>query len=258
MEQMKSINRALEILNCFSYEKPEMGVTDISKQLNLPKSTISRLLTALRQHNFVIKSSASQKFRLGMKILKLSGIVKPIMDEWVVLARPHLKDLRDKTNETTALHVIDGDQRMCIEEFPSLNELRPFLSKGGHYPLHAGSAGKLLLAYQSEEKRKEILSKRKLPRFTPNTITNIQDLEKELSNIRQKGFALSYQERATFLSSISAPIRNYENEVIAALCLHGPSMRLTHQKMLNFKYFVIETAAKISKELGFEPQNGQK
>lgn len=258
MEQLKSVNKALEILNCFSYENPEMGVTAISKQLNLPKSTTSRLLAALRNHDFVIQSSASKKFRLGMKVLKLSGIAKTLMDEWVIHARPHLKDLRDRTGETTALHVLERDQRVCIEEFPSLNELRPFLGIGGHYPLHAGSPGKLLLAYLPEEERRVILLKNKLPRYTPKTLTDIEALEKEFSRIRKKGYAVSCQERVMFLSSISAPIKNYENKVIAAVCIHGPAIRLTLPMMLKFKNILIETTAKISKELGFEPKNDRK
>ncbi len=193
-----------------------------------------------------------------MKILKLSGIAKTVMDEWVIHARPHLKDLRDRTGETVALHVMERDQRVCIEEFPSLNELRPFLGIGGHYPLHAGSPGKLLLAYLPDEERKEMLLKIKFTRFTANTITNIHAFEGELSSIRKKGYAVSCQERVMYLSSISAPIKNYENKVIAAVCIHGPAIRLTLPMMLKFKNILIEITTKISRELGFEPKSNRK
>jgi DNA-binding IclR family transcriptional regulator len=173
------------------------------------------------------------------------------MDQWIILARPYLTNLRDKTGENVSLSVIDVDQRVVVEEFASLNELRPFLSIGGHYPLHAGSASKVLLAYQPRKKRKEIL-KGKLPRLAPNTITDINNLEEELNNVCQKGYAVSHQERSAFLSSISAPIRNYKKEVISALSIYGPSVRFTPQKLLKFKKLIIENADKISQELGFE------
>jgi DNA-binding IclR family transcriptional regulator len=248
---IKSIKSSLDILNCFKYENPEIGVTDISKKLNLSKSKVSRILSTLEQGYLVTKTPTNQKYRLGPKVLEWADVFLS-NSEWRAIAIPYLKDLRDKTDEMVTLFVIDRDQRVCLERFESPHELRPFINIGGRYPLHAGSAGKLLLTYLSKERQKEILSKTGLPRFTSNTITNFKRLEKELNKIRQEGYAVSHQERAPFVSSISAPIMNYKGEVIAALCISGPIVRFTDEKISEFVKIGKTTASKISQKLGYK------
>lgn len=251
MKIIKSIRNSMEILNCFTNQTPKVGVTEISKKLGLSKSTVSRILSTLEQVNFVAKISTDQKYRLGPRVLELANIFLSTV-EWRAIAIPHLKDLRDKTDETVMVFVFDGDQRVCLEKFESSHELRPFLNIGGRYPLHAGSAGKLLLAHLSKDERREILLKTGLPRFTSNTITNSKDLEKELNKIRKEGYAVSHHERAPFLSSVSAPIRDFEGEVVAVLCVDGPTVRFTSKKVEEFIRLALETADKISREIGFE------
>jgi len=251
MKIIKSVKTSLNILNFFTYETPEIGVTEISRKLGLSKSTISRLLSTLEQGGLVAQVSTNQKYRLGNKVLELASIFLS-HTEWRTIAIPHLKDLRDKTDETVTVFVIDGDQRVCLEKVDSSHEVRQFLNIGGRYPLYAGSAGKLLLAYLSKDKREEILLKTGLPRLTSNTITNLKSLEKELNKICQEGYAVSHQERVPLISSISAPIRNFRGEVIAALCLSGLTVRFTNKKMVEFIKLTKITAERISQELGYK------
>lgn len=251
MQIIKSIKKSLDILNLFTYETPEIGVTEITNKLGLSKSTVSRLLSTLEQGNLVAKVSTNHKYRLGNKVLELASIFLS-HTEWRTIAIPHLKDLRDKTDETVTVFVIDGDQRVCIEKVDSPHEVRQFLNVGGRYPLHAGSAGKLLLAYLSREKRKEILLKTGLPRFTSNTITNLKSLEKELARIREEGYAVSHEERARFVSSVATPIRDFKGEVIAALCLSGLTVRFTDEKVAEFIKLTRMAANRISQELGYK------
>jgi len=217
----------------------------------LSKSTVSRILSSLEKGNFVAKIPANQKYRLGTKILELASIFLS-NTEWRQIAIPHLRDLRDKTNETVTVFMIDRDQRVCLEKLDGSHEVRQFLNVGGRYPLHAGSAGKLLLAYLSKERRKEILLRTGLPRFTSNTITNLKSLEKELVKIREEGYAVSHQERATFVSSVSAPIKDLKGEVIAALCLSGLTVRFSNEKIMEFIKLTRMTADRISQELGYK------
>ena len=251
MALIKSIKNSLDILNCFTSKTPEMGVTEISTQFGFSKSTVSRISSTLEKGNFVAKVPANQKYRLGTKILELASIFLS-NTEWRQVAIPHLRDLRDKTDETVTVFVIEGDQRVCLEKLDSSHEVRQFLNVGGRYPLHAGSAGKLLLAYLSKERRKEILLGTGLPRFTSNTITNLKSLEKVLAMIREKGYAVSHQERASFVSSVSAPIRDFKGEVIAALCLSGLAGRFSDEKLMEFIKLTTMTADRISQELGYK------
>lgn len=251
MNIIKSIKKGLDILNCFSHENPEIGVTEVSKKLGLSKSTVSRLLYTFEQSHWVTKVSTNQKYRLGPKVLELASIFRS-HTEWRTVALPHLKVLRDKADETVTGFIIDGTQRVCIEKLDSSHEVRQFLNIGGRYPLHAGAAGKLLLAYLPKEKRKEILLRTGLPRFTSNTIVQSKNLEKELNKIRQEGYAVSHQERAPFVSSVATPIRDFKGEVIAALCLSGLAGRFSDEKLKEFIKLTTMTADRISQELGYK------
>jgi DNA-binding IclR family transcriptional regulator len=91
-----------------------------------------------------------------------------------------------------------------------------------------------------------------MPKITPNTITSTKDLEKQLTQIRKQGYAISRQERTGFLSSISAPIKDYSGKVIAAICLDGPTFRFTNHNMRKFKELLLATTEKISREIGHE------
>lgn len=248
---IKSIKNSLDVLGCFSHATPEVGVTDIAYKLRLSKSTISRLLSTLRQGNLVLQVPPYQKYRLGPKILELAGIFLSNF-EWRMIAIPHLKDLRDKSDETVTAFIVRGNQRICIEKFDSSHELRPVLNLGGCYPLHAGAAGKLLLAYLSPERRREILHQTGLPRLTPHTIITLKGIEQELAKIRRDGHAVSLAERALHVSSVSAPIKNFIGEVIVALNLSGPTVRFTPEKIRGFIRLVTVTADKISQEIGYK------
>jgi len=245
---IKSIKKSLDILNFFTHETPELGVTEISDKLGLAKSTVSRILSTLEQGNIVAKVSTNQKYRLGPKILELASIFLS-NTELRNIAVPYLRDLRNKTGEMVSIFAMDGNQRVCLEKVDSPHEVRQILIIGGRYPLHAGSSGKLLLAYLPKEKRKEIILKTGLPRFTSNTITNFKKLEKQLNKIREEGYAVSRQERVPFLASVSAPIRNFKGEVIAALCLSGFEVHFTDEKFISLTRIV---ADRISKELGYQ------
>jgi DNA-binding IclR family transcriptional regulator len=254
MKIIKSIKTSLAILNSFSKDTPLLGVTEVSKKLGLSKSTASRILSTLEQGRLVAKIPTNQKYCLGSKVLELANIFLSGI-EWRTHATPYLKELRNKTDETVMVFVMDGDHRVCLEKFEGSHELRPMLNIGGRYPLHAGSAGKLLLAFLPEDERKKILSRTGLPRFTSSTITGAKTLEKELLLIRKRGYAISHQERMNFLSSVSVPIRDHSGKVMAAICIDGPTVRFTAEKVKEFKSLAIATAHQISSVIGFKAPN---
>ena len=252
MQVIKSVNTALKILSCFTGDPPTLGVTELAKELRLTKSTVSRILSTMEQVGFVARVAETQKYRLGAKVLELAGAFLS-SHEWRTVARAHLKALRDATGESVALFVVDRDRRICLEKWESVHELRSSIKLGGRYPLTAGAGGKVLLAHLPEDERKEILEKTGLPRHTSHTITNPRDFERELQDIRRKGFAESYRERVPHLSSVSAPIRNFEGRVIAALCVDGPAVRFTAKKVKECVDLARRTAERISQEIGYRP-----
>lgn len=251
MTDVKSIRRALDVLNCFIHDVREQGVSEIAQELGMNKSTVSRILSTLKAANVVQRSQGNQKYRLGSKVLEWAAIFLSQADLRTT-SLSYLGKVKAKTNETVSIVVMEGDIRVCVERINSSEAIRQVINVGERFPLHAGSAGKLLLAYLPEDKRKELIQRTGLPQLTRHTITNEYALERELDTIRQRGVAVSFEERVPLAASVSAAIRNHTDKVIAALSVSGPVPRFSPQKVKEYSLLVKETADKISQELGYQ------
>ena len=247
---MKSIKSALDILNCFTSDVQEIGVMEISRKLNMHKSKVSRILSTLAEGGLLSRSRSNQQYRLGPKIAELAIIFASNVD-LRTFALPWMKKLREETRESVTLFVPFEDCRICVERLESPEVVKTTTRVGERHPLHAGSAGKLLLAYLLEEKRKKFIERINLKRFTPHTITKKKQLEKEIKRIRKQGFAVSFEEHIPFAASVSVPIMNWFGEVIAALSVSGPAVRFNNEKIEKFLAPVKKTAMSISEELGY-------
>lgn len=252
-ESVKSVERAMKILNCFSQETPQLGITELSKKLKVSKSTIHRLVTSMQKEGFIMQDEATQQYRLGFKILHLSKFILQNMDIRTV-STPIMQKLRDKTNETVGLSIIFNDARICIEKADSFLGIRRFIEIGQQLPLYTGASGKVLLAYQGKKFIQHILYDRKLEAFTEKTVINPEQIVKDLQIIKEKGYCISSGEHIADVTSISAPIWNHNKKVIACLNISGPSFRFTAEKTEDFLKLLLETAADISRKMGYQEQ----
>ena len=256
MNKIDVVNRALRIPDVFSLQRPERGVTEISKELKLSKATAARLMYTLKECGYLTKSPATNKYRLGWKLAQLGGVYLasvPLRE----IALPRLKELNSKINETVDLYVVVGKQRLCIDRFESTYEVRPVAQAGKLAPLHAGASGKLLLAFMPEDKIQDFLETETLTRFTDHTITQKKDLLAEVGVIRNQGYATSMEERLPLVNAAAAPLRDYSGKTIAALGISGLVNRFTPQRMQSELIpAMLETAAQISRELGYLPASG--
>jgi len=249
-DRVRTLVAALDLLNTFSFDVPEHSVSEIAQKLGMHKSKVSRILSTLASASVVIRSPGSKKYRLGPRVLGWAAIFLSTADLRTVVL-PYMKELRSKVNETVSVFVHDGDERICIEQLESSERIRMVLNKGERLPFHAGSGGKLLLAYMPEGERSKLLERTGLPRFTPNTITSREELEKELKKIRKQGFAVSFEERIPFAATVCAPIRNHTGEVVAALSIEGPVGRFSSERVEEYSVLVKDVTDKISEELGY-------
>lgn len=154
---MRTVQRALDILSCFSEERQELTLTDISKEMNLAMSTTTRLLKALEMNHFVEKNQETMKYRLGQR-LYLLGYIAGKSIKLRELAKPLMYTLRDETKETVNLYVLDHKSRVCIEQAEGLQSIRHLVKIGEKLPLYAGAGGKVLLAFQSEEFQQQVFA----------------------------------------------------------------------------------------------------
>ena len=248
---VEAIERAARILDAFTVERPELGVAEVARMLGLKRSTVHRALVTLEAAGLVRQIDESQKYTLGSKVLSLAYVFQSQLS-LLSIALPYMRALRDRFNETVALHILEGRQRKVVEQVESTHDLRrTYRDIGKVLPLHAGSPGKLLLAYMSPEQIEQAIVESGLSGFTPFTITDRQRLLQELAEIRKRGYATSTGEHSPGIASISCPIANREGRVIAAVNISGPSFRLTEEKALEYLPQLREATRAISQQLGY-------
>lgn len=247
--RIQAIERAVSILNAFSAEHPEYGVTELADELGLHKSTVHRFLVNLEAAGLVERSPRTGRFRLGLRILELGGLVMQRLSLWDE-ALPFLESLVRDTGETGHLAVLDGGEAIYIEKVETNRALRIPSAVGRGYPAHATNLGKVLLAHCSGEEVAEIVGARGLDRYTPQTITDIDSLHEELGRIRDQGYAVDDEEYDEGLRCIGAPIVDHRGEVVAAMGVGGPVTRVTPERVSELSDLVIAAAEGLSRRLG--------
>ncbi len=248
---VQSFDRAVAILDTFTAERSEMGVSEIAHLTGLSRSTVHRLLVSLQHHELVQQLPNSKNYALGPHVLRLAQVAFAKVNLQYT-ARPIMTWLRDRCDETVGLHVLQGDTaRIVLDQVESGQPLRrTYTDIGQPIPIHQGSPGKVLLAHHPLEVQEKILAGR-LDAATPRTITDPNKLRTELRNVLKKGYALSFEERVPEISTISVPVRNHTGTVIAALSVTGPSSRLNRKRLVEFFPLAAEAAKKISTNLGY-------
>jgi len=250
MVQIKSVKRASEILALYTVSRPELSVSEVARELGMNKSTVARLMATLESVN-MLKRCSNRKYRLDGRVMETARVFLSNLDLKAITS-PYLTELNMKTNDLVSINVIRGDKRFTLAWIESSHPVRYVVKEEHVYaPLHVGAPGKLLLASLPDEKVEEIIQRTGLPRYTNNTITKREELQKEIENIRKNGFALSKGEHIEHACAVSAPIRNYMDKVVAALSISWIMIGNTSEKEQTYPKMVKEVANSISRELGY-------
>lgn len=247
--RIQAIERAVAILNAFTAEDHELGVTELAERLGLHKSTVHRFMVNLDAAGMVERNPRTGRYRLGMRIFELGGLVKQRMNLWDE-ALPFLESLVRDTGETGHLAVLDGGEAIYIERVEARRALRVPSAIGRGYPAHATNLGKVLLADLEPGRLAEIVQERGLSAYTPHTIVDPTALELELAQIRERGFAVDNEEYDEGLRCIGAPVRDHSGNVVAALGIGGPVTRVTPARVEELSTLVMAAAAGLSRRLG--------
>lgn len=253
---VRSVQRALRILDCFSIEKPLMGVTEISKAVGLHKSIVHALLITMEDEGFVQKDPVTNQYFMTYKVFRLGNIVSENI-ELKAVALPFMINLRDLTGESVALNIIYDQRRLVIAIVESLMPIRLFIHVGQVLYLHCSAAGKALLAWRPGKEVDAIIESQGLPQMTPNTITDPGTLRDDLRTVVEQGYAFCDGEGVWDAGSVAAPIYDYTGAVIASLSIYGPLNRYHEDKLPEFIEHTKRTAADISRALGYNERDGR-
>lgn len=243
-----SVDRALRILQTTAEELHPVGVTELSHRLTIPKAAVHRILQTLEGRQFVVKHHETQLYSLGPEIMRISDRFQE-GSTLVALSEPYLADLASATGETVNLGILNNAQVFVIHNIQGRLDSRITLHLGPVADLHCSSLGKSLLVDETHENLVALLGAEPFLALTPSTITTLKGLEQELARVRRQGYALDKEETEEGLTCIGAPIRDWNERVVAALSVSAPSSRFKGERFEKAKRRVVETAARISNHL---------
>jgi IclR family transcriptional regulator, KDG regulon repressor len=246
--RLSSVSTAVRLLKAFSEAQVEIGISDLAKRLGVAKSTVHRLAVTLVADGMLEQNADTGKYRLGIALFRLGSLVRQRMNVSNE-ARPLLRELRERVNETVHLAVLDGTAIMYVYNLESTQAIRMRSDVGVRKPAYCTAEGQAILAFQSDDVLESVI-RDGLAARTPQTITDPERLKKALEAVRQRGCAIEDEESEPGMRCIAAPVRNDGGEVVAAIGIAGPVSRLSKKALTSFVPHVLETAAQISARLG--------
>lgn len=223
--RVSSVNKALRILECFSNEKKELSLSQITRSLGLPKSTVLNLLRTLETNGYLLHTNGSQTYQLGYKVMCLSYIQRISMPV-IHYAMPFLEELQIRTGENVYLVSHVEGQVLYLEGVYTSMRIGNYSTAGKRLPMHCTGCGKAMLAYLPEDELEYVLETHGLPAVTQNTITTRERLDKEMTATRNRGYALDTEEETLGVKCVAMPIRDSSGYPAGAISISGTTMSM--------------------------------
>jgi IclR family acetate operon transcriptional repressor len=246
-KSVRAVDRALDILLCFTHEKPVLSLSNIADEVGISKSTVHRLLATLESKRLLIRDSATGKYHLGFWFLEMaSQVIDDVNQQWVL---PYLQHLAEECGETVDFAVLDGDHVIYLQVIESNQRVKLAAAVGQRLPAFCTASGKAFLANLPEEQVQMILSTR-LISYTKNTHIDLADLYEDLRATRQRGFAISEQEYENDINAVAAPLLRADGYPLAAIAIAGPSFRLPCERMTALGTSIQDVINSIKREVG--------
>lgn len=246
--RVRALERALDILECFSFQDRELNLSEVVKKTGLNKTTAKRLISNLTDRGY-LKQNDSKQYQLGVQLFELGGIVYSSFNLREV-ASNHMSNIKKETGATVLLGVMLEDQLGLVDKRDGAGAIQISAGIGWRGPLHYGMLGMSLMAHLDPVEVKRLLKNQKLEAHTPASITDEGAFSLRLEQIRNNGYVIEHEEAIEGIVGIAAPIRDYSRKVIAAL-----GIILTNDQTRNgvngFIELVKETCDKISADMGY-------
>jgi IclR family transcriptional regulator, KDG regulon repressor len=249
-QRLSSVSTAMRLLKTFSEGEVEIGVTSLAKRLGVAKSTVYRLASTLVAEGLLEQNKENDKYRLGIALFGLGALVRQRMNVSTE-ARPHIFALREATNETVHLAILDGQDIIYVYDLESTQAIRMRANLGDRKPAFCSSEGRAMLAFQSDEVIAAALSGPLAPR-TAKTVSDPKKLRKTLADVRRDGYSFEDEQCELGMRSIAAPIYDAEGHVVSAVGIAGPVVRLSDDVLEKFAPLIVQTADVISARLGYK------
>ncbi|HPA20444.1 MAG TPA: IclR family transcriptional regulator [Verrucomicrobiae bacterium] len=244
-----NLDRALSILELLRTRPEGLTLSEIARELGLPRNSVFRIANTLLMHEYVERDDETRRLALSQKLFGMaySSASSATLMESAIGA---MRDLRDAVKETTILSVMAGDECLVLEQVPGLHPFRFVCDAGLRQPLNASASPKALLAFMEPGDREKVLRAARFRRWTPATITDKGKYRAHLRKIRERGFALDVGEHMEGVNCIAAPILNRQGLPLAAVTVIGPSFRLAAGALPRVGRIVLAHTERISRHYG--------
>jgi IclR family KDG regulon transcriptional repressor len=248
---IQSVERAADVLELFLTSSSDLSVKEISEELSLSKSTAHGIIKTLEHRGYLEQNPIDLKYKLGLKLFELGIAVENQLDVGRI-SRPIIENLVAKLKETVHLVVLQRDEVIYIEKVEGPQTLRISSQVGKRAPIHCTGVGKAILAFQSEAEIDRILSMSPLEPYTEFTLTDKEEIKKQLKTIHQQGFSVDDEEIELGLRCVAAPIFNHQAKAIASVSCAAPTMRLEDEQLSKVIEGIKQAASEISRCMGYK------
>ena len=248
---VQSIERAFDIIEAVATSKNFAVLTEIAEKTGLHKSTAYRIISTLLKRGY-LKKNEDGTYKIGLKLIEAASYYIDSL-QLQTEVRPYIAQITAKFGLTSHLGVLEGDKVVYIEKMDIFSNIKLYSQIGLRMPAYCSSLGKCLLANFSNTQLRSIMGQTEFTRFTHNTITTIEALQKEIDTVRQQGWAIDNEEFEIGHRCIGAPVYDYRGDIIAAISASGSTTILTNERIPEIVEYLKQTAAEISQNMGYVP-----
>ncbi len=240
--KVKSLAKALKILELFDRDHPERGVMELARLSGMMKSSVYNIISTFYSCGYLEKSE-NGRYRLGLKILELSNVLQN-NQETPKLVKPFMDKIAEECNETVYFAIPSGTEVIYMEASHPRGMTFTRSVVGVKVKMYCTSVGKAMLAFSGEEVLRTV-AEAGMPAFTPFTLTNEQALREDLEQTRRRGYAIDNMEHEYGIRCVGVPVRNTRGDIVGALSISGPSLRVMDDKVTVFSTSLLKASAEL-------------
>lgn len=249
----QSVEKVLQIIECLAQAGEPMRLNDLSRNVDMPDSTVLRIVNTLVQKGYAYQEENTHRYALTLRFSSIGQLVSNTLQIRDIV-KPYLKQLSSQSGESACLAIEEEMEVIYIDVEDGVDGMLKIMQRiGKRAPLHATGVGKLFLTQYPPEKLQRLVQEKGLSALTKHTLTTLDGLQKAIQTIKAQGYAMDDEECELGARCVAAPLYNYDNKVIAAISITGPSMRLNNEKLERLKKLILETSQTISMQLGYNP-----
>lgn len=246
------LGRGLSVLNELGNHAEGLSLSELARAVNLPVSTVHRLLVTLVDMGFASLDRTTKRYRLGVRVFELShrvGLVHSLSEAAV----PAMRSVSEQTGETTQLAVLSGLDTIFVERVDSDHAIAIRGRVGQREPSYCTSTGKVLLSQLDDAIREDTLGRLSFRSWTKRTITDADALRAELRRVSEHGYAIADEEYDEGVRAMAVPVKDGRGRTIAALCISAPAFRTDLDRLLAHLPVLQMAAREIGSRLVIRP-----